>query len=364
MRNILLGLLIAAYPLAQFFGAPILGRLSDRYGRKRIISISLIGTIIGYALFAIGILLSNVVLLFLSRILDGFTGGNISVAMSAIADISNEENKVKNFALVGMAFGLGFIFGPVIGGILTESHIVSWFNYATPFWFAALLSLANLLYVLFKFNETLVKKVYRRISFVDGFINIKKALRIKELRILFISVFLMNFGWNFFTQFSQVFLHIKFAYTPAQIGMFFAYVGVWVAVSQGVIIRPVSAKYKPARLLIISILATSIIMMLLILPKNVFYLYLILPFLAIFYGFIQPNFSTLLSNMVSDTSQGEVLGIRQSVLSLSQALPAIIAGISLTFSVSIPIILSSATIFLAWLVFTLMYKESSEVFDF
>lgn len=286
------------------------------------------------------------------------------MAMSAIADISDEKTKVKNFALVGMAFGLGFIFGPVIGGILTESHIVSWFNYTTPFWFAALLSLANLLYVLFQFNETLVKKVYHPISFADGLINIKKAIDVKELRVLFVSIFLMNFGWNFFTQFSQVFLHIKFAYSPAQIGIFFAYVGIWVAISQGAIIRPVSAKYKPRRLLIISILATSIIMMLLVLPKNAAYLYLILPFLAIFYGFVQPNFSTLISNMVSDTSQGEVLGIRQSVLSLSQAMPAVIAGVSLTFSVSIPIILAGITIFLAWLVFVFLYKETTEIYEF
>lgn len=367
VRNALLGLLIAAYPLAQFFGAPILGRLSDRHGRKIILTLSLLGTFVGYVLFAFGIMYSSILILFISRLLDGFTGGNISVAMSSIADVSDDTNKVKNFGLIGMAFGLGFIFGPMFGGMLTASSLVSWFNYATPFWAAAILALFNFFFVLARYKETLVNRVHRAISVFDGITDIKKAMGSEQLRTVFMSIFLINFGWNFFTQFSQVFLYKRFNYTPAQIGMFFAYVGVWVAVSQGAIIRPLSMKYKPARILALSMPLTALIMITLLIPRpgQAVYLYLILPFLAIFYGFTQPNFSTIVSDMVGDTSQGEVMGIRQSVLSLSQAAPAIIAGLSITISVSTPILLSGATIFLAWITFTFFYKESSEeVYEF
>ena len=150
-------MLIASYPLAQFFGAPILGALSDKHGRKKIILISLIGTFFGYLLFAYGIITKNVTLLFASRMLDGFTGGNISTIMSAIADVSTVKDKTKNFGMIGMAFGLGIILGPFIGGNLADPNNVSWFNHSTPFWFAALICLFNIALVVFNFKETCKK---------------------------------------------------------------------------------------------------------------------------------------------------------------------------------------------------------------
>ena len=120
VRIMLYGFLVASYPIAQFFGAPILGTLSDGHGRKKILLISLLGTLLGYIIFLIGILDQNVGLLFVGRLIDGFTGGNISVAQSAIADISDEKSKARNFGLIGMSFGLGFVIGPFIGGKLSD----------------------------------------------------------------------------------------------------------------------------------------------------------------------------------------------------------------------------------------------------
>lgn len=120
---VLLGLLTAVFPLMQFFATPILGQLSDKYGRKDILLISLFGTSLSYVLFAYGIMSRNLPLLFVSRALDGITGGNISVAQAAIADISLPENRAKNFGLIGMAFGLGFIFGSFLGGKLSDPTV-------------------------------------------------------------------------------------------------------------------------------------------------------------------------------------------------------------------------------------------------
>ncbi len=157
-QNIALGFLLGSYSIAQFFGAPILGAWADRFGRKRVLLLALFGTAVGHAIFGFGVLEKMIWVLFAARIFDGFTGGNISIALSAIADISTEETKTRNFGMVGAAFGLGFILGPYIGGKLCDPSIVSWFNDATPFWFAAALSMFNVLLVILNFPETFPKK--------------------------------------------------------------------------------------------------------------------------------------------------------------------------------------------------------------
>lgn len=118
----LLGCMTALYPMMQFIATPLLGNASDRYGRKPVLIVSLLGTALGYGLFIVGILCRSLLLLFASRIIDGITGGNISVAQAAIADISKPQDRAKNFGMIGAAFGLGFILGPTIGGLLGSIH--------------------------------------------------------------------------------------------------------------------------------------------------------------------------------------------------------------------------------------------------
>lgn len=357
-RSIVYGFLIASYPIAQFFSAPILGSLADEKGRKKILTLSLIGTLIGYLLFGIGIMQKNILLLFIGRILDGFTGGNISIAQSSIADISTKETKAKNFGLIGMAFGLGFVIGPYMGGKLADPSIVSWFNYATPFWFAAILTFLNILSVIFKFKETLVTKRKANISLTVGIKNISKAFSIPNLRSVFFTVFFLTVGFNFFTQFFQVFLIGKFNFTQSQIGDLFAYMGIWIAVAQGGFQRPLSNKYKPSQILNYSAIFLAISLPVLLLPSKPVWIYAILPFIAIFQGLTQPNGTAIVSNQSDDSTQGEILGINQSVQSLAQAIPPIIAGFVTSINLSLPIILGSASILIGWLIFKALYKEN------
>ncbi|MEZ4950733.1 MAG: MFS transporter [Saprospiraceae bacterium] len=128
------------------------GSLVHRHGRKPILSIALLGTMIGYSLFGVAILTKISVNIFQQDVAR-FTGGNISIAFSAIADISTPESKARNFGLVGAAFGLGFILGPAIGGVLADNTVVSWFNHATPFWFTTGLTLINILLVRYRFRR-------------------------------------------------------------------------------------------------------------------------------------------------------------------------------------------------------------------
>ncbi len=350
-RTFLLGLLLAAYPLAQFFAAPFLGALSDKYGRKPILLIPLVGTFIGYIIFGYGIITASLSLLFISRLLDGFGGGNLSVALSAVADISTEKTKARHFGLVGAAYGLGFILGPFIGGRLADSSIVSWFNYATPFWFAAGLALFNIILMLFLFPETNHKRIHTKASFFAGIRNIRRAFELKNLRVMFLVVFMLMFGFTFFTQFFQVFLFEKFKYTQTTIGEIFAYVGVWIALTQVVLMRPLSKRYSPQTILSFSIFILAIFFALLVIPHRAFWLYIILPFIAIMSGLIIPSYSAIVSNLGAKDSQGEVLGINQSVQSLAQAIPPVLAGIIVSVHPSAPTLVAAFMTLLAGIIF-------------
>src|SRR3989344_744460 len=311
-RTILLGFLIASYSIAQFFGSPILGALSDKYGRKKVLFLSLPGTFLGYLLFGVALLQQNLLLLFVSRIIGGFSGGNLSIVMSSIADLSDEKSKAKNFGLIGMAFGLGFIFGPFIGGKLSDPAIVSWFSLATPIWFAAILTALNILLLIFNFRETSTTRIHSPVSIFTGFRNIKKAFSFPNLRVIFIVVFLLTFGFNFFTQFFQVFLIEKFNYTQSDIGEIFAYAGLWIAFSQGFVTRIVAKKFGPRKVLSVSSLLLGLSLPLLVIPDKSAYLYFVMPLIALFQGLTMPNYTAIISGLSAKDSQGEILGISQS----------------------------------------------------
>lgn len=356
-RTFIFGLLIASFPLAQFFGAPLLGAWADKAGRKKVLTISLIGTLIGYILFAIGVHQHWVWLLFAARILDGFTGGNISIAFSAISDVSTPQTKTKNFGLIGMAFGLGFIIGPYIGGKLSDPNLVSWFNFETPFWFAAILCLVNIILVLRFFFETLKTPSTKPIDLLQGFRNIAAAVNKPHLRKIFLVVFLVTFGFSIFTQFLQVFLIQKFSFSQSDIGDYFAFIGICIAITQGFITRLISKRLKPEMAVSIFMFTLAIALVLILFPGQSMYLYLLSPLIAVSQGVMSPNLQTIVSNSGGPQEQGEILGMNQSVQSLAQGIPPIVAGIVVSINMYLPITLAAAFTLMAWFAFYI-YRQS------
>lgn len=356
-RSVTYGLLIASFPFMQFFGAPILGTISDRFGRKPILTMSLIGTMIGYALFAWAILQQNLVLLFISRMIPGFMGGNIAIILSSIADISDEKSKTKNFGLVGMAFGIGFILGPTIGGILADETVYSGFSHATPFWFTAILTLLNLIFVQFAFPETLKESRFSRISPFRGFQNIALSFQVPKLRYIFMVVLLLSLGFSFFTQFFSVYLIQEFSYSEKNIGILYGWIGLWLAFTQGVVVRKLSAKFKTTQLLSVTILGLSLAIVVLLVPSQAVWFYVLNPFVALFQGTTSPNLISLISSQAGPEQQGEILGINQSMNSLGQMVPPLIAGYINAIDSSLPLIAAASLTFIGWLVFMFLARK-------
>ncbi len=349
---ILLGLLTASYPIAQFFAAPILGQLSDIRGRRPILLISLFGTAIGYALFAIAILMRNIPLLFASRILDGITGGNISVAQAAIADVTTPENRSRNFGLMGAVFGLGFIMGPYIGGHLADPTILPWFNAATPFWFAAILAIINMVLLFVLLPETRTKLSTEAVHWSQSIRHIVKALGMERLRSFFIVGFLYQSGFSFFVTFFGVYMISRYGFDQSQIGNVFAYVGIWIALTQGLLTPIVGKHWSERQILNVTLIATGLSLMLYLVPGPWHLLLITIPVFAVINGLTQANYMGYLSRSVSEDVQGEILGINMSVAALAQALPPIISGfIASRFEPGMTIVVASVIVTASGLLF-------------
>jgi len=363
---IMLGWLTAIYPLMQFLSTPILGQLSDRYGRKPILSFSLFGTALGYALFAVGIITKNIPLLFISRAFDGITGGNLSVARAVIADVSTPKNRTRNFGLIGAAFGIGFVAGPYIGarlaapgvsffGLFNTPH---WFSAATPFWFAAILALANAISVLLILPET-HKHINKalKLAWSKSISNIRKAATHPALRVIFATEFLFWAGFSFFNTFFQILLIQKLGFKVNNIGDFFAYIGICIAVTQAVITPFLAKKYSNRQILKVSIIGNGAALFLMLLPQNTAQLLMVTPIFAMFVGLTMANVSALVSASADRKVQGEVLGIEASVQALAQSIPAIIAGYIATIGINVPVVVGGTVVLFAGIFFNIFYKK-------
>jgi len=341
-RTILLGFVISTYSVFQLLSSPVMGMMSDKYGRRPVLFFSLIITIAAYLMNALAVGSAHFWLLMLSRALLGISAGNLSVMYSSIADISTPTNKAKNFGMIGLAFGLGFVIGPVLGGILSDPGVVSWFNYTIPFAFAAILTVINMVLVWLRFPETNVHP--RRdlvISLTRGLGNLGRAFRMEHLRKVFFTVFLFAFGFTFFSQFVQVYLVEKFDTTQADIGLFFGYIGLWLVFTQGVLLRRIPSHMDPKKVVRTVLLIQSAAFLLLLLPQTFAQLFFVVPLLPMTQGLTSPNLAAILSNRARPEEQGEMLGIQQSVQAAAMLITPLVGGYVISLHLTLPFILAS-----------------------
>ncbi|TAE51456.1 MAG: MFS transporter [Bacteroidetes bacterium] len=357
-RTFLLGLLIATFPLCQFFSGPFLGSLSDKYGRKPILFASLFVTVAAYLCIALGINTHQLLLVYLGRGLTGAASGNLSVIYSSIADLSSKEDKIKNFGLIGMAFGLGFVIGPALGGILSNPEFGPYFTYSTPFVFSAILAAINLIQIRFNFPETNKSpNPDSVITLTTGFRNIHRAFTTPDLIRLFVIFMFFFLGFTVFTQFFQVYLIQKLAYDSTYIGYLFTGIGVLGAITQGLIVRVLSKKVDSRTLITFVLPILGVGYLITLLPEVRWQVFLTIPFIAIPQGLINPNFSSMVSNTAPPHLQGETLGMLQSVQSVAQIIALLLGGYMAGLFVSAPMWIAFGATMVAWLLFLFGYKR-------
>lgn len=364
-RYILYGLLLATYPIFQFFSTPVLGQLSDRYGRKHLLFISMAGTAFSYVLFGIGLVLKDIPLLFVSRAIDGLTGGNIAVAQAVVADIATHEKKAKYFGIVGAGFGIGLVFGPYIGGKLSDSSAVSWFSTDTPFWFAAVLSFVNMISIGLFLNETLPPERRRKyINWLQSLNNITAAFKLPKFHRLFLTGFFYQAGFAFFTAFISVFLYKNFHFNQGTIGEYFAYAGLCIALTQVIISKPFHSRFEDETIIKYSLIGCFIMAGIFLVLRNTFELYLITAVFAICNGLVQTTLLSMVSKTADelDQGQGKILGINSSVYSVAQATPPLISGvIAASVRPETPILTAAIMILIAAIAFSLLRHKSHPI---
>src|SRR5438132_5025643 len=241
------GLLFASYSFMQLIFAPVLGRLSDKYGRRPILLISLLGTSLGFLILGLA---STLWMLFLGRIIDGISGGNISTAQAYIADVTTKEDRAKGMGLIGAAFGLGFVFGPAIGGVLSRWGI------NVPFIFAGSLAFANAMLLYFVLPETVTPDHPARVSAASGrgWRQLLGALKRLQLAFVLIIYFLGIVAFSMMTATFSLFMMFRLGYDAFHNGWVFAFVGIISAVIQGGLIGKLVKRFGEPWLIIVGVM--------------------------------------------------------------------------------------------------------------
>jgi len=303
------GFLLFAYAIMQFIFAPILGNLSDQYGRRPILLFSLFGFGIDYLLTGLA---PNIYWLFLGRIIAGITGASFSTAGAYIADVSTPEKKAQNFGMIGVAFGLGFIIGPALGGYLGK------IGPRIPFYAAAALALLNWLYGYFVLPESLSKEHRRKFEWkkanaIQSLAKLNKypviSGLVASITLLYISAHAVQSAWTYFTM-------NKFGWDEGMVGLSLAFVGLTVGIVQGGMIRIIIPKLGQERSVYVGLALYAVGFTLFAFATKTWMMFVFMVPYA-FGGIAGPALQGIISNHVPKNEQGELQGALTSLMSAS-----------------------------------------------
>ena len=305
------GLLSTSFSFMQFIFAPLWGRLSDRIGRRPVILIGLFGSFLSYLFFGLA---GSLTALFAARICAGIAGANVSTAQAYMADITTPENRARGMGLVGAAFGLGFIFGPAIGGFLSQ------FSYQAPPFFASALSLVNFTAALFILPESRPVESTATRPRVSRIEALRSATSRSGLPRLLLIYFIVIAAFSSFEATFALFGELRFGFDATTVGYLFAYTGIVLTVVQGGLVGRVVKRFGERRIVPVAILTLAAGLALIAVAQSLPMLLVAMGLLSVGIGFNGPSITSLISRMSRADEQGGILGVSQSMASLGRIL--------------------------------------------
>jgi len=321
-----IGLILTSFSFSQFIAAPIIGRLSDRYGRRPLLIISQTSTFVSFVILALA---DSLPLVFLSRLIDGFIGSNATVAQAYLSDISSKKDRTKVFSISGMAFGIGFLIGPAAGGFLAG------FGYAVPCLFAAFITLITILTTFLFLPETVKQKrsgrikmnwrqIFRVKSFINYFVNASTKYDL-------LKFFIYIFSHALWTSNFSLFAHKHLSFSVAKIGFFLTYIGFFTIIMRGIVLPKLLNKLSENNLEKIGFAAMLLGLFLGIFTQNLWSTILFASFFAFGSGALRPLLISKISKEVSEEKQGSIMGVVNSLGSLARIIAPPVGGLILTY---------------------------------
>ncbi len=331
-RTTAVGILLAIYPLGQFFGSPILGALSDRYGRKPILLASLTAAVVCYAIIALAIRQRDLILLGFACLIGGLSESNIAIAQSAVADVAHSQDRGRLFAYIYTACSLGWVTGPLVGG-----QVVLHAGFGAPFWGVVALLMLTIAWTLIAFRETHPPDTARPLDYLSAMMNLKAVFTDRPIRRLYLVNFIFYLSIFGFFRVILIYMADKWHMLAHQSGMYFSYFSGMSLVSSLFVAGPLLRRFELKSIAVTSAVLTGLLMGVVVLPQSRYFLWVTAGPCCFISAFTLASCATLLSNSVEPKRQGSVMGNNQALQVGAEAAGALVGGLLAAIVVPLPL---------------------------
>ncbi len=361
LKTILLGIVMAAYPFGQLIGAPILGKCSDKWGRKKIILLSLLGSMAGYIFTAIATSYVSVTFIFLGLFICGLCEGNVAIAQSVVADLAaeGEENnhKISHFGWINLFACFAFIIGPIVGGQLSDSSLIPWFTFATPFWIAAGMTLIGTGIVLCFSEET--KKCTIKGPVAGYWKSFKEGMKQRTLRKLYLVNFFLAFGYFSYFRFFPVYMDEKFSFDAGMLGYVIGYGSITFAIFSLLLLKPISKLMSTEKSVGIFSFLLALSFGFILCFNYPLSLLFTTPPVNLCLAVVMTYSAVMVSDASSIEFQGQAFGMLTSVQVAAEVLTGLLGGFLAGYHTTFPLLVGSGMLIIGSIIL-LAFKEEKK----